>query len=35
MTLVELCAGSAAVSLRYLDSRARPPLAWQGPWRTK
>lgn len=29
-TLVELCAGSAAVSLRYLDSKGRPPLAWQG-----
>lgn len=30
MTLVELCAGSAAVSLRYLFGRARPPLAYQG-----
>lgn len=30
MTLVELCAGSAAVSLRYLSARGRPPLAWQG-----
>lgn len=29
-TLVELCAGSAAVSLRWLRSDARPPLAWQG-----
>lgn len=25
MTFVELCAGSAAVSLRLLSSRARPP----------
>lgn len=30
MTLVELCAASAAVSLRWLRSDARPPLAWQG-----
>lgn len=30
MTLVELCAGSAAVSLRALSARARPPLAYQG-----
>lgn len=28
--LVELCAGSAAVSLRWLRSGAKPPLAWQG-----
>lgn len=28
--LVELCAGSAAVSLRYLSAKGRPPLAWQG-----
>lgn len=27
---VELCAGSAAVSLRWLNARAKPPLAWQG-----
>lgn len=28
--LVELCAGSAAVSLRWLDSRAKPPIGYQG-----
>jgi hypothetical protein len=27
---VELCAGSAAVSLRWLSSRAKPPLSYQG-----
>lgn len=30
MILVELCAGSAAVSLRWLRADARPPLAYQG-----
>lgn len=29
-TLVELCAGSAAVSLRWLHPRAKPPIAYQG-----
>ncbi len=29
-TLVELCAGSAAVSLRWLSSSGRPPLGYQG-----
>lgn len=29
-TLVELCAGSAAVSLRWLRPKARPPLGYQG-----
>lgn len=28
--LVELCAGSAAVSLRWLHPRAKPPIAYQG-----
>lgn len=28
--LIELCAGSAAVSLRYLSSTGRPPIAYQG-----
>lgn len=28
--LIELCAGSAAVSLRYLSSTGRPPMAYQG-----
>lgn len=30
MTLVELCAGSAAVSLRWLHPHAKPPIAYQG-----
>ncbi len=30
MIFVELCAGSAAVSLRWLSSRAKPPLSYQG-----
>ena len=30
MTFVELCAGSAAVSLRWLRRGAKPPLAYQG-----
>lgn len=30
MTIVELCAGSAAVSLRWLARGARPPLAYSG-----
>ena len=29
-TLVELCAGSAAVSLRWLHPKAKPPIAYQG-----
>jgi 16S rRNA G966 N2-methylase RsmD len=29
-TLVELCAGSAAISLRWLRAKARPPLGYQG-----
>jgi len=29
-TFVELCAGSAAVSLRFLSSRAKPPIGYQG-----
>lgn len=29
-TFVELCAGSAAVSLRWLSSRAVPPIGYQG-----
>lgn len=29
-TLVELCAGSAAVSLRWLRAKAKPPLSYQG-----
>lgn len=28
--LVELCAGSAAVSLRWLSPKARPPMSYQG-----
>lgn len=30
MIFVELCAGSAAVSLRWLSSKAKPPLSYQG-----
>jgi hypothetical protein len=30
VTLVELCAGSAAVSLRYLRAKAKSPIAYQG-----
>lgn len=30
MTFVELCAGSAAVSLRWLRAGAKPPLSYQG-----
>lgn len=29
-TFVELCAGSAAISLRWLRAKARPPLGYQG-----
>lgn len=28
--MVELCAGSAAVGIRWLRAGARPPLAYQG-----